>query len=144
MPVEERQFNEAPDNAERSALRDSFARQGAIRVVDVAAAVAVTVVNMRAIGLSGRHVRVTNIGANPLAYFFEAKSAATPPVQTIPNSAVRATYDAAGNQTANPPTQATLLAVGASARRWVSGKFPMLQMNGVGGVTTVELEDATI
>lgn len=145
MPVPQRRnYSEAPDNAERSANRDAFARQGAVMRVDVAMAAGVTSIDMRDVGLAGRHVRITNLGAAPLAFFFEAKSEATPPVQTTPDPALRATFGADGLRTANPAAQCVELPVNGTARRYVSAKFPMLQMNGTGGATTVELEDATI
>ncbi|HHH29042.1 MAG TPA: hypothetical protein ENK57_11960 [Polyangiaceae bacterium] len=144
MPTPEKSYNQAPDNAERSSLRDAFGRRGAIQRVDIAAAAGVTSIDMRAIGLAGRHVRITNAGAVPVAFFLEAKSTATPPVQTTPDPAARATFDAAGMRTANPQTQCIELPAGASARRFVSAKFPMLQANGTGGAGLLELEDATI
>lgn len=146
MPVtNQKTIGEAPDNSERTALRDAFPRQGRVRIVDVPVAPPVTSIDMAAIGLAGRHVRIRVAAANPLAYFFEARSEATPPVQTTPDSTARATFDAAGNQTTSPATQASQLASLAVARRFVSAKFPMLQMNGIGvGGTTVEIEDATI
>ncbi len=144
MPVDERPYSEAPDNAERTANRDAFPRAGRVRVVDVVAAAAVTSIDMAAIGLAARHIRLTVRGANPVAYFFQARSSATPPVQTTPDSTARATYDALGKETASPGDQATQLESGDSVRRFCSGKFPMLQINGVGGVATIELEDATI
>lgn len=147
MPVVQPLYSEAPDNPERTALRDAFPQQGRVRIVDVAAAAGVTSIDMRAIGLTGRHVRITVSGGFPLAYLFEAPIAPTPPAtsnQTTPDSTARATFGVLGNQTASPAAQASVLAVNASVRRFVSAKFPMLQMNGVGGGTTVEIEDATI
>lgn len=144
MPVEERPFSEAPDNSERTALREAFPRQGRVRIVDVIAAAGVTSIDMAAIGFAGRHVRLTVRGAFPVAYYFEARSSATPPVQTTPDSTLRATFNAAGLQTASPVAQAPTLETDEGARRFVSAKFPMLQMNGVGGGSQIELEDATI
>ena len=148
MPVDERPYSEAPDNAERTANRDAFSRAGRVRVVDPPAAPAVMSIDMAAIGLAGRHVRITVTGANPLAFFFEQRIDPTPPAtsnQTIPDSTARATFGVLGDQTASPGDQASTLVTGASARRFVSAKFPMLQMNGVGvGGTTIEIEDATI
>ncbi len=115
-----------------------------MRVVDVPAAAAVLSIDMAAIGLAGRHIRLTVRGAFPVAYFFQARSSATPPVQTTPDSTTRATFNALGVQTASPADQATQLETGDSVRRFCSAKFPMLQINGVGGVATIELEDATI
>jgi hypothetical protein len=144
MPItDQKTIGEAPDNVERTALRDAFPRQGRVRIVDVVVAAGVMSIDMAAIGLAGRHVRLT-VRAGTLAYFFEARSSATPPVQTTPNSTLRATFDVLGKETANPAGQASTLLVNETTRRFVSAKFPMLQMNGVGAGAQIELEDATI
>lgn len=143
MPVEQPPQNFAPDNPDRSAHKDTHPRQGAVRVVDVPAAPAVLTIDMAAIGLAGRHVRVRVTG-NPCAFFMVGRSSDAVPTYPIPDSTQRATFSATGAQTANPATQATQLPAGGEARRYVSPRFPILRMNGVGGVAVLELEDATI
>lgn len=112
-------------------------------MVAVPAATGVLVIDMAAIGLAGRHVRLRVTG-NPMAYYFAPRSEATPPAYTTPDSTQRATFGADGRQTASPATQATQIPAGGEARRFVSGKFPMLLANGVGGAAVLEIEDATI
>lgn len=145
MPVTDNPtISTAPDNAERSAHREAFPRRGAVMVVAVPAAGAVLTIDMAAIGLAGRHVRLRVQATSPIAYFFEARSEATPPVQTIPDSTALATFNAAGVRLTNPATQATVIPVLGEARRFCSAKFPILRVNGVGGVSVLEIEDATI
>ena len=143
MPVEQPPQNLAPDNAERSANRDAFAVRGRVRRVTVPAAPGQLVIDMAAIGMAGRHVRMRVTG-NPGAYFFVPRSNDPTPTYPTPDSTALATFNGGGVQTANPPDQATALAAGDVARRYVSPKTPILVMNGVGGAAQLELEDATI
>ena len=113
-------------------------------VVAVPAAATTLTVDMSKIGLTGRHVRLRVQSGAPVAYFFEARSTDTPPVQTVPDSTSRSTFDAAGTRLTNPVAQATQIPALGDARRFCSAKFPILRCNGVGGVSVLEIEDATI
>lgn len=145
MPVSPRvDFATQPDYADRTFPKNAHARQGRVFVVDVPIEPGVVSVDMGALGLTGQHVTLTVIGAAPLAYFLESRSTTEPPVQTTPDSSARSTFAASGLATATPTNQAEQLAATGRLREYVSPKFPMLQMNGVGGATTVVISDTSL